>query len=77
MKKEEIIKEKIIEEKIIEILEQGFSDISEDEKKTNKVQAELILELFKSQNQELLEKIEEMYKTKGLNIKGLRELFNH
>ena len=35
-----------MKKKIIEILEQGFSDLSEDEKKTNKVQAELLLELF-------------------------------
>ena len=45
--------EKTLKEKIIEILEQGFSDLSEDEKKTNKVQSELILALFKKEVMDL------------------------
>jgi len=59
-------------EKIIDILEQGFSDMSENEKKTNKVKAELILELLKAQRKEIIK----ILKSKEILNKSLEEIIN-
>jgi len=50
---------KNLKKKIINILEQGFSDLSKGERKTNKVQSELLLELFDQAQEEIKREMRE------------------